>query len=59
MRGTIRLRNGRLLGTRMEHGKDGATVLASQSTDSGKTWGELAPSADTLEKLCLTDFCGE
>ena len=40
MRGAIRQRSGALLGARTEHGKDGATVLASQSADSGKTWGE-------------------
>lgn len=40
MRGTIRLRSGRLLGARTEH-KDNASVLVSESTDSGKTWKTL------------------
>ena len=41
MRGTIRLREGRLLGGRTEHSKAGARVLVSESRDAGKQWTEL------------------
>ena len=55
-RGAIRLRSGALLGARTEHGKDGATVLASQSKDVGKRWSEpVAVVRDPDSKTDLGD----
>ena len=41
-RGAIRLRDGRLIGARTEHSGSAASVLASESRDSGKTWTPLS-----------------
>ena len=54
MRGAIRLRSGALLGARTEHGKEGATVLASQSKDLGKSWS--APVAVVRNPDSKTDL---
>jgi hypothetical protein len=42
-RGAIRLKRGRLIGARTGPHEGGVAVLASESTDDGKTWRALGP----------------